>query len=147
MKAAVPRHNINALIKDYYQKTARLTLGNGTRSSTHKFSLGGWQGGSATPDIANIILEEVLRDTIKSWEDRQIGYHIAALNDDQKTFTYTESNHAVWADNVFLVAKNVDEAQTMLNEITTALLNANLQWKPKEAACMGLETWPTPKYS
>ena len=39
---------------------------------------------------------------------------------------------------MFLAAKNVDEAQTMLNEITTALLNANLQWKAKEAACMGV---------
>ena len=90
VKAGVPRHNINVLIKEYYQKTASLTLGDGRKSSTHRFSLGGWQGGSATPDIANIILGEVLRDTIKSWEDGHIGYHIPTLNNDQQTFTYIE---------------------------------------------------------
>ena len=50
--------------------------------------------------------------------------------------TYTESNHAVWADNVFLVANHATEAQLMLDEITQALNNANLHWKAKEAAIM-----------
>ena len=44
----------------------------------------------------------------------------------------------IWADNVFLAAKNVEEAQTMIDEVTASLSNANLYWKAKEAACMGV---------
>ena len=47
---------------------------------------------------------------------RKIGYHIKTLNElasahldenGEPTYTLTESNHAIWADNVFLAAKTL----------------------------------------
>ena len=41
IKANIPLHNANAIMKDYHKKTSDLTLADGTASHTHQFTLGG----------------------------------------------------------------------------------------------------------
>ena len=47
VSAQIPQHNINAIMRDYHMKTASLILSGKTTSSKHKFTKGGWQGGTA----------------------------------------------------------------------------------------------------
>ena len=124
-------HTINATTKDYSHKTASLKITHDISSEFFDFTKGGWQGGSATPDNANIVLEHYLDSMIQKWQKEGTGYHITDDNGAKH-----ECNHAIWADNVFLIANNTEEAQTMLDEITAKLQEIDLHWKAKDVAFM-----------
>ena len=41
-----------------------------------------------------------------------------------------EINHFIWADNIFIIARNPTEMQEMINDVTRALHKAGFEWKP-----------------
>ena len=71
---------------------------------------------------------------INKWEEDSSGYYAGDASDDP-----IEHRHAIWADNVVLIAqRNIvliaqhkDDLQTMLQDVTDELEKAGYEWKPE----------------
>ena len=86
------------------------------------------KGGHAHPTSPTSSWEKSYAIPSTTGRNDTFGYYITNRNieddgDGNPTYTTTESNYAVWADN--LAAKSVEEAQPMVQEITVASSNAN----------------------
>ena len=115
---------ILSTMKDYNNKTASIIIPNAGESRPFKFSNGGWQGGTRTPEEFNMIIEHCLSPVIGKWDILDIGFKL-----DGK-----ELNHFVWADNIFLLSTNTTEAQLMINDVTEALYTTGYTWKTEDAS-------------
>lgn len=47
-----------------------------------------------------------------------------------------EFHHAIFADNIVLIARDTNDAQRMIDDITQCILDIGLQWKPTSIECM-----------
>ena len=79
-----------------------------------------------TPELFNLILETALAPTITKWNNEGIGYRINGH----------EAHHAIWADNIILIANTPEEAQRMINDVTQSIMDAEFEWKPTSLECM-----------
>ena len=70
------------------------------------------QGGTDAPYLWNFVLRRLLVPLAISWQQR--GYGITRDNGEVIT-------HLVWADNLFVVSKTVDEAREMVQEVVQGL--------------------------
>ena len=89
------------------------------------FEQGGKQGGVETPDIFNCCLEMIMSPLIESWVEKGWGVRLAWDETDKPTLI----NHAVWADNIWLVAECPKILESMFQELTDAIYSASFAWK------------------
>ena len=75
-----------------------------------------------------------------AWERDNVGFRIVG----------TDFHQAIFVDNIVLIAKNQEDAQRMLNDITQCVLDLGLQWKPASLEFMtagGLRNQPFDLYT
>ena len=86
-----------------------------------------------------MLIESLLEPVVESWERRQFGLRLAECE--------TGITHAIWADNVWLIATSASELRTMTDELTEAIYSAKLQWKASslEILCAGRIQSTTPE--
>jgi hypothetical protein len=78
-------------------------------------SLGGRHGGSETPDLWRFLLDVVLRRVVSRWHSEGLGivFEGASLGSDAEAAATDRLTTAVWADDVVLFARNLQEAHRM----------------------------------
>ena len=101
--------------------TARISIPGAGSSDDFPLERGGKQGGVETPDLFNILMEQIVSPLVSSWNGRGFGVFL-----DAGTPGIT---HALWADNIFLLAASVDQFRIMSQELTTAIYEHTLAWK------------------
>ena len=83
---------------------------------------GGRQGASETPTEWNFLLDFALADTVRRWQDLCYGVD---LGDGLPFLT-----HCCWADDLFWQSASFDELACVSQELTIALSDCQLSWKP-----------------
>ena len=78
------------------------------------------QGGTRTPKEFNNCINFALKPVITKWYLIDIGFKLEGK----------QINNLIWADNIFLFARNPTELQIMIDDITEALGRVGLRWKP-----------------
>ena len=109
-----------ATLKDYHDKTGTITINNTHVTKTFKITRGGMQGGTRTPKEFNNCINFALKPVITKWYLTDIGFKLEGK----------QINNLIWADNIFLFARNPTELQIMIDDITEALGRVGLRWKP-----------------
>ena len=95
----VPPLDKIACIKDLDQKTATITLTQHGTSKPFPVTIGGWQGGTATPHTFNNTITVSLAPAVHKWEINEIGLHITTKDEDGIQHK-KPMNHAIYADNI-----------------------------------------------
>eukprot|EP00973_Karenia_brevis_P072077 10012892-Karenia_brevis.AAC.1 len=90
-----------AIVIEYINLRANVTVADAPTSTFFPFRRGGRQGGVETPELFNIIVEYALAEMIRDWTSRKLGFTL-----DERYYI----THCVWADNFYLLAKTADEA-------------------------------------
>ena len=121
---AVDNHTILTTMNDYHNKTASILIPNAGESRPFPFNCGGWQGGARTPEEFNMIIEDCLHPVVEKWDMLEIGFRLENK----------ELNHLIWADNIFLLATSIAEAQIMIDDVTQAIYNTGYTWKYEDAS-------------
>ena len=83
-------------------------------------------GGTESPIAFNLVAIAMWRDVVARFDTAQMGYEIPDVHNPAQ---YLHYSHALWADNVFLVAKSAAEAQKMTDDFTSALRDWGMEWK------------------
>eukprot|EP00973_Karenia_brevis_P047533 6597089-Karenia_brevis.AAC.1 len=96
-------------------------------TSGFEFQCGGRQGGVETPDEFNALLEAAFGELIASWTSRGYGILLEPFG---------LLHHAIWADNIILLAASVEQMTTMTTELTHTLHSWDLLWKPSSLKVM-----------
>ena len=86
---------------------------------------GGKQGGPDTPGDWNYLLDFALKDVVSDW--LRVGWG-ADLGDGNPI------SHAIWADDIFFFAVSLDQVSGMAQDLTYALNDHGLSWKPGSLA-------------
>eukprot|EP00933_Yihiella_yeosuensis_P028749 TRINITY_DN2257_c0_g1_i1.p1 TRINITY_DN2257_c0_g1~~TRINITY_DN2257_c0_g1_i1.p1 ORF type:complete len:740 (-),score=46.39 TRINITY_DN2257_c0_g1_i1:86-2305(-) len=96
--------------------------------------VGGKQGGTQTPLEWNLYLDSAIAPTIASWLQSGLGFKFLPFGNDSCPQIFenetTLINHAVWADDVYLLSTSWEMSRKMLTELTAALHRKHLKWKP-----------------
>ena len=100
-----------------------------------EFLRGGKQGGVDTPDLFNIMIEYLLHSLVLSWDERGFGVPWVSRSNEQENQTV---NHLIWCDNVWLIATNRHQLETMILEITDAIHKGGFRWKPSSLQTMAV---------
>ena len=74
---------------------------------------GGKQGGVETPEVFNAMIETLMSPLVRLWRDKGYGFKYGDYED---TLT-----HLVWADNIYLITRSLQEFQAMSQELTNAI--------------------------
>eukprot|EP00974_Lingulodinium_polyedra_P120205 11174104-Lingulodinium_polyedra.AAC.1 len=96
------------------------------------YTRGGREGGVDTPTLFNITVEDALEDVVQKWKEEGGGF---PLNDFHGV-TQGSVSHAIWADNIWLVAPNLDEVLQHFYDVTSALRAAGFEWKAESLEVM-----------
>ena len=83
---------------------------------------GGKQGASDAPCNWNFLLDDILADTVREWARNCFG---VSLED-----AWEPISHRVWADDIWWFSNSWDELCTMSQDLTSALADGQLSWKP-----------------
>ena len=70
-------------------------------------------GDSGAADVFNKLIDQVMRDVVSSWKDKNYGF---LYDPAQPPIT-----HLWWADNLFLIALSVEQWSEMFTELSAAL--------------------------
>ena len=88
-----------------------------------------------------------LAPAVNKWEHFGIGLHVTIDNDDG-TKTKRSMNHAIYADNIILLAESELEAVTMIDDANIAITAAGYEWKADSLEkSWQVATYKTPKYT
>ena len=66
------------------------------------------------------------RDVVDIWDRDGVGYEIPDVLDPSRHFVY---NHAIWADNIYLIADTAQKTQHLVTSFTDVLLDWGPSWK------------------
>ena len=112
-----------------------VTLQTGDRCSPLPLGKGGKQGASDTPCTWNFPLDDILADTVQEWARNCFG---VSLGD-----AWEPISHLVWADDIRWFSNSWDEFCTMSQDLTSALADGQLSWKPSSLQyLMNVRPWP-----
>ncbi|CAK0804474.1 unnamed protein product, partial [Prorocentrum cordatum] len=93
--------------------------------------VGGKQGGVDTPDLFNSMVESALEPVIQSWRVRHFGF---PFGDEGEQGGYL--NHLIWADNFIILAADIDQFESMAQELTSAMESIEFTWKESSLEVM-----------
>ena len=110
-----------ALLQEYQDLRARVSVGDSGPSDWFPYTKGGRQGGAETPEVFNLVVEFLLEPVIEEWRQRGLGFTMGE---------HEPITHAVWADNFYVFSKDPQEAAIMFEDITQAFYEAGFSWKP-----------------
>ena len=105
------------------------------------FAAGSWDkviktGGPEGPFAFSCIVVAMWSQILLSWDNQHLGYEIVLRPRLQNPLSTEEEavqvqfTHAFWADNVVVVASSKEKLQKQMQELTDALHNWHLVWKP-----------------
>ena len=100
---------------------AVMTLPPAGTSNVFDYSKGGKQGAVETPEIWNAVIDYLLEPVILSWRERNFGFELDSG---------VHISHAIWCDNIILFASSSAMLRTMIENISDALGDPCLYWKP-----------------
>jgi len=109
------------LLRELTSMQGAISIPGAGTSEKFAFQTGGKQGGVEMPDEWNMLLETVLGETVISWEERKFGFRLPGW---ERGIT-----HAIWADNIWLIAASKQQLLTMTDELTEVIYAAKLRWK------------------
>jgi len=85
-------------------------------------------GGTESPLLFNLVVLAMCAGLFKSREDLQLGCPVAdILGVFMDVCRYL---HALWADDIYLVATSAQDLQYLLTSLTTCFRDWGLSWKP-----------------
>ena len=119
----VPLHIAVALIRELRGLHADVSVPGVAEVVGLPVNSGGRQGGTETTLLWNILLEHGLEDLISSWATEGFGFSFDGA---------PLVNHAIWADNIFIVASSVEQLHVMFDMLTDKLYAIFLKWKTEE---------------
>ena len=79
------------------------------------YQKGGKQGGVETPDEWRAMIEYIMQPVVTAWN--QLGFGFKASDGEDLDCII---NHAIWADNIVLIADSFETMQTMINQLDAA---------------------------
>ena len=130
---------LRALQREMLGLWGEATVADADPSQIFPFRKGGRTGGVETPFCANVMLEEALREEVRTWNAQGLGFNPQQGSDEQQV----PFNHAIWADNVVLLANSPDQLQRMINGFTRALQKKlHMTWKPSSLEVMYSRGYP-----
>lgn len=100
------------------------------------FQAGSWDrviktGGPEGPFAFNCIVVAMWSQTLLEWDRQSLGYEIALRpRSGEEEAIRLRYNHALWADNVVVIASSKEKLQRQMIELTDALHAWHLAWKP-----------------
>ena len=89
---------------------------------------GGRQGGTETPTEWNFLLDHALHDTVLCWLKRRYGWDPGD--------GLPPISHVAWADDLFWFSPCFAQFASMCQDLTTALEDVQLTWKPSSLLFM-----------
>ena len=119
----IPEQMAVALVWELCDVKADVEIFGVTATKDVEINSGGRQGGTETTWCWNILLEFIMEDIVKTWNDLKMGFEF-----DGKGLV----NHAIWADNVYLFASSGHELESMFKMLTETIYKNDLKWKAAE---------------
>lgn len=121
VQSGFPFQLVWAVAREMLQLNARMEFGPFGVSDWFPLEKGGIQGGTHTPTLFNLMIEHALSRVVTSWKLADMGF---------KTCPGKSVSHAMWADNLWLLASSPSELQDMIVMATEAIYAVGFSWKP-----------------
>eukprot|EP00973_Karenia_brevis_P013039 1770684-Karenia_brevis.AAC.1 len=122
-----------ALLNEMLWTSCKVTLEGVTIVDAVKFNRAIRQGGVEAPWLFNLTMRMLIASCMPRWKDQAYGINLPGIG---------LTSHALWADNVYLLAKSRREATDMFTQLTEQLMRRGMSWKPQSlqilsAGCTG----------
>ena len=115
---------VAAVLREYVGLQGRATMAGVGTSEPFHLQKAGRQGGVDTPKELNIMVEISLHKCLETWSRKGWGFRPRGSTEGPAL------THAVWADNVYLIAASLEDLQSMIEELSAELLWLGFDWKP-----------------
>ena len=119
---------IHNVLRELSELQARINIQGCEVTDPFPFTKGGKQGGNDTPDLFNLVVEYLLRDTTQAWSRR--GWGCSLLQG-------SPVSHLIWCDNIWLLADSRETLEAMIAETTAAIYAGGFSWKESSLQVMG----------
>ena len=119
------------ILQELYDLQGILTVPGAGDTKPFPYTLGGKQGAVETPDVFNLVVEDVMEPVVRKWSKEGWG---ARLYDGHVI------SHAIWSDNIYIFASSAQEFRTMLEDLTDAFACHGFTWKADSLEYMALGT-------
>ena len=136
----VKHHDVGLYMKELSCMKAHMVLPLVGRTEEFTYSGGGKQGGVETPDEWNAIIDWIMEPLVDSWTANGLGLRLSDCEDGSEG---TLISHAVWADNIILLASSMEMMQCMVEQLNGAFSRFRRRtgeryfiWKPSSLECL-----------
>ena len=127
---------IGAVEAEYRFLIGRVILADADVSEQLAFLRGGRQGGIETPSLYTTMMEDVAGDLVEDWNEKGLGFQLEEGSQ--------PVNHALWADNFFIIGGSWDQVSYMLRTLTVKLYALGFTWKPDSPELLPSQCSKTP---
>jgi hypothetical protein len=123
MARGVPEHLAAAFIRELMDLSIDVEIPGFADAKGIRGNRGGRQGGTDTTLLWNYLLEFVMDDLVRRWNESGTGFQFenGAL-----------VNHLIWADNIYLIANSVSQLAQMFKDLTKKIYTGKMRWKTTE---------------
>ena len=112
-----------AILREYLDLKARVSIADSGSSSFFSYRRGGRQGGVETPDLFVFLLDGIMEPIVQQWSVQGFGVHFDDFN----------ITHVIWADNIFIFASDRTQLKEMTAMVSQALPARSMGLKTTEA--------------
>jgi hypothetical protein len=127
LKRGLHPQQVCCLLRELSGMMAQISIAGAGSTARFPLERGGKQGGVETPDEFNILVEVILEPLANSWAARGFGF---AMDNS------VHINHLVWCDNIYIVSSDEKQFEVMAQELTDAIYEYRLSWKPSSLECL-----------
>ena len=102
-------------------------------------------GATEAPDLSKDVIEYAFGEAARKWAEEGVGFRLPACgkeaDEEEEAGDDIVCSHIWWADNLFLLASEVEDMRRILHDISECLRTMDLEWKADSLQVLWGEHW------